>query len=164
MKQCSYCLTHTSFCVDHWWPNFGVKCLSITSTQTCAVEAMLVGSRISSLSPVFPLYNPPSQQSEMLINQLREITGIQDPQILYKALNVRPKKLSFIFRIPTAHWIGSLPSSALLGVVWQTYEPLPSPTFTVETCFQDIQFSKEHHWITKQRICIMSPTYSSLRL
>lgn len=27
----------------------------------------------------------------MLINQLREITGIQDPQTLYKALNVRPK-------------------------------------------------------------------------
>lgn len=27
----------------------------------------------------------------MLINQLREITGIQDPQTLYKALNVRPE-------------------------------------------------------------------------
>lgn len=54
---------------------------------------MLAGSRISSLSPVFPLFNPVSQQSEMLINQLREITGIQDPQILYKALNVGPKKL-----------------------------------------------------------------------
>ena len=39
---------------------------------------------LSSLTTVFP------QQSEMLINQLREITGIQDPQILYRALNVRP--------------------------------------------------------------------------
>lgn len=27
----------------------------------------------------------------MLINQLREITGIQDPETLYKALNVRTK-------------------------------------------------------------------------
>lgn len=27
----------------------------------------------------------------MLINQLREITGIQDPQTLYKALNVSPE-------------------------------------------------------------------------
>lgn len=27
----------------------------------------------------------------MLINQLREITGIQDLQTLYKALNVRPE-------------------------------------------------------------------------
>lgn len=27
----------------------------------------------------------------MLINQLREITGIQDPETLYKALNVRSK-------------------------------------------------------------------------
>ncbi|XP_041657432.1 ubiquitin carboxyl-terminal hydrolase 28 isoform X3 [Cheilinus undulatus] len=31
--------------------------------------------------------NSTNSQSEMLINQLREITGIQDPQILYKALN-----------------------------------------------------------------------------
>nr|XP_043898471.1 ubiquitin carboxyl-terminal hydrolase 28 isoform X3 [Solea senegalensis] len=31
--------------------------------------------------------NSTNSQSEMLINQLREITGIQDPQILYRALN-----------------------------------------------------------------------------
>lgn len=104
-KQCSYCLTHCSFCVAHWWPNFGVKCLSITYTQTCAVEGMLAGWRISSLSPVFPLYNRPSQQSEMLINQLREITGIQDPQILYKALNVRPKNHhSFLGSLQNIKW------------------------------------------------------------
>lgn len=39
--------------------------------------------------PLLP--NPFSQQSEMLINQLREITGIQDPETLYKALNVSSK-------------------------------------------------------------------------
>lgn len=49
---------------------------------------------IPSLTVVFPLSNPFPQQSEMLINQLREITGVQDPQLLYRALNVRPKKSS----------------------------------------------------------------------
>ncbi|XP_035522677.1 ubiquitin carboxyl-terminal hydrolase 28 [Morone saxatilis] len=33
--------------------------------------------------------NSTNSQSEMLINQLREITGIQDPQVLYRAMNVR---------------------------------------------------------------------------
>lgn len=50
-----------------------------------------VALRISSLTIVFLLSNLFPQQSEILINQLREITGIHDPQTLYKALNVRPK-------------------------------------------------------------------------
>uniref|UniRef100_A0A665VEA3 Ubiquitin carboxyl-terminal hydrolase n=1 Tax=Echeneis naucrates TaxID=173247 RepID=A0A665VEA3_ECHNA len=39
-------------------------------------------------SVLFSVSNHFPQQSEMLINQLREITGVQDPQILYTALNV----------------------------------------------------------------------------
>uniref|UniRef100_A0A3Q3WVH8 Ubiquitin carboxyl-terminal hydrolase n=1 Tax=Mola mola TaxID=94237 RepID=A0A3Q3WVH8_MOLML len=44
------------------------------------------------------LTGPFSQQSEMMINQLREITGIQDLQTLHRALNVRPKNSSSFCR------------------------------------------------------------------
>lgn len=49
---------------------------------------------------VLPVFNLLPQQSEMLTNQLREITGIQDPQILYRALNVSPEKPSAAHRMP----------------------------------------------------------------
>lgn len=61
----------------------GVTCQSVTNSDYVKAK------RISSLTVAFDASN--SQQNEMLINQLREITGIQDPQILYRALSVRPK-------------------------------------------------------------------------
>lgn len=55
-----------------------IKCWFVLTTHCSVVSTTLTRSF--------------SQQSEMLINQLREITGIQDPETLYKALNVRTKR------------------------------------------------------------------------
>lgn len=72
----------------------GVKRQSITNPiYVSATTDMLVGAvhgGSQRLTIVFPVVQSFPQQSERLINQLREITGVQDPQILYRALNVRP--------------------------------------------------------------------------
>lgn len=68
----------------------------------------------------------------MLINQLREITGIQDPETLYKALNVRTRRatdvvpgsktkqhlLCIVFK---ASWFHTLLNAKML--LAQTYNP-----------------------------------------
>ncbi|XP_070699223.1 ubiquitin carboxyl-terminal hydrolase 28 isoform X1 [Pempheris klunzingeri] len=74
--------------------------------------------------------NSTNSQSEMLINQLREITGIQDPQILYRALNASQGDIGHAVGLLTTQPAevqdpGEAQESGTTGEVWEGQKGLP---------------------------------------
>ncbi|XP_036975996.1 ubiquitin carboxyl-terminal hydrolase 28 isoform X3 [Acanthopagrus latus] len=74
--------------------------------------------------------NSTNSQSEMLINQLREITGIQDPQILYRALNASQGDIGHAVGLLTAQPAevqdpGEPQESGSSGETWEGQKVLP---------------------------------------
>ncbi|XP_044077692.1 ubiquitin carboxyl-terminal hydrolase 28 isoform X3 [Siniperca chuatsi] len=74
--------------------------------------------------------NSTNSQSEMLINQLREITGIQDPQILYRALNASQGDIGHAVGLLTTQPaevqdLGEPQESGTSGEAWEGQKGLP---------------------------------------
>ncbi|TKS83242.1 Ubiquitin carboxyl-terminal hydrolase 28 [Collichthys lucidus] len=74
--------------------------------------------------------NSTNSQSEMLISQLKEITGIQDPQILYRALNASQGDIGHAVGLLTTQTAevqdsGELQESGTSGEAWEGQKGLP---------------------------------------
>ncbi|XP_071398994.1 ubiquitin carboxyl-terminal hydrolase 28 [Centroberyx affinis] len=74
--------------------------------------------------------NSTNSQNQMLINQLREITGIQDPQILYRALNASQGDIGHAVGLlttqpPEVQDSGEPQESEPNGEAWEAQKGLP---------------------------------------
>ncbi|XP_038565379.1 ubiquitin carboxyl-terminal hydrolase 28 isoform X1 [Micropterus salmoides] len=94
--------------------------------------------------------NSTNSQSEMLINQLREITGIQDLQILYRALNASQGDIGHAVGLLTTQPAevqdpGELQDSGTSGEDWEGQKGLPKDELqtAIELSLQESQNAQE---------------------